>query len=567
MFFLKNKKKRHNWIYLWLIIFLISLLILSPQIISGRMIVGDDCWFHMNRAYEDMMQIKTGHFSGFINLFSFNSSGRIVNNLYGPLGGYLEGLILLVIKTWYRWELFNSLLVLVIAGGSMAYVSRKLGASFWLSALTGVFYLISFPFNRWVINQNFDGFGAMLIPWFLLAGYRIFKHDFSPVKLALLVTVTSQIHLMSTAIGITSLLISFILANCYPGRLMVWLKAVKATGLCLLLTINVWGSLLEIKGSNYLVPTFPYHGFLSIHNVIYGSVVNQPIINHVAVELIIFLIFGLVWIGLQHANSITKFCVIQGLFFFWLTTQYFPWAFLLKHYSMLASYLQFPERFLPVTIASLLLLFNQVRPRAMIIILLLGMVIVNAGFNVQNERNTINLQYTKLMKSSQNVILKKPVSFHYVEDSLHSDNDATFIKLTENRVPDYMPIKTPINQSSQYYQLRPDVQDLNDVINNRLKVHHHIMNRNTEELTFNARPGHEIQLPFVKYNHTKLWLNHQLIQPNLNLIHAIKIRPSQRHNTLIAQYQPSSWYSISIWIELLTWLILIIKLTVFRQLN
>ncbi|XIF19430.1 MAG: hypothetical protein AJITA_00076 [Acetilactobacillus jinshanensis] len=64
-----------------------------------------DYYFHMSRTYETAMQIKTGHFSYFLSLFSWNHNARIVNALYGPVGGYVSGLILLLVKSWSHWEI------------------------------------------------------------------------------------------------------------------------------------------------------------------------------------------------------------------------------------------------------------------------------------------------------------------------------------------------------------------------------------------------------------------------------------------------------------------------------
>lgn len=560
---IKNKFKLHRILPL-VIICLISVMVLSPQLMNHGTIIGEDCWFHMNRAYEAMMQIKTGHFSYFLDLFSFNRSGRIVTGIYGPLGSYFEGLLLLIVKTWYRWEITNSLIVLVISSLSVYYVAKRLGSSFFTSLVAGTFYMISFPFDRWVLNQNFDGFGAMLLPWVLLSGYQIYKHNFSSVKLALLMTLIIQVHVMSAFVAINSLLLSFVLANLKPGRFQLWKKTAESAGLCLLLTINFWGSLLEVKTSNKLVPTWPYHSFMSPSNVINIHMIKVPIKYQLVVELMILLLFGLILLVFRNFNPVTAFLAVQSLYFIWITSKYFPWVNLLRHHAMISSYIQFPERFLPLAIASIILLITQLRPRWLMLIVLLIPVLININTNMKNEQSRVNDFYQNTVLSQHNVMLSHRDSSQKVNQLLNSYKVGAFIKASNNMVPDYMPFYTDINQPKQYYRLQPNRQNQKQIINNRLSVRHAIVRRNIAKLTFNIHSRHQIQIPFVKYAHTKLWLNHRLIKPRLTQIQAIKIQPSQYHNVLEAQYQPSQWYKDLIIIELLSWLLLIVGVIIYR---
>lgn len=541
------------------IIFSVSVMVLLPQLMSHGTIIGDDCWFHMNRAYEAMMQIKTGHFSYFLDLFSFNRSGRIVTGVYGPLGSYLEGLLLLIVKTWYRWEITNSLIVLIISGLSVYYITKKLGSSRMISLMAGILYMISFPFDRWVLNQNFDGFGAMLLPWILLAGYRIYKHDFSTVKLALLVALIIQIHLMSAFVGINSLLLSFVLANFKTQRFQLWKKSIESAVLCTLLTVNCWGSLLEIKSSNNSVPTFPYHNFLSSSHTINIHMIKTPMTYQLITELIILLLLGLILLIFHNFKSVTFFLAVQSLYFMWITSKYFPWARLLEHHSMISSYIQFPERFLPLAIASIILLISQLKPRWLMLIMLLIPALINVNTNIKNEQDVLNHFYRDTILSQRNVITNRRDSPQALSRILNSNQNEKFIRISNNRVPDYMPFYTNIKQPNQYYRLRPDQQNQREILNNQLPIRRSVVGRNVAKLTFNVQPHRQIQIPFVKYAHTKLWLNHKDIKPKLTQLQAIKLRPNQRHNVLEAQYQPSRWYDALILVAIVSWVSLIIE--------
>ncbi len=91
-------------------IFSFSLTLLLPQILTKAVVTGDDIVFHYNRFYDTAMQIKSGDFSYIMSLHGYQQSGRIVNALYGPYLAYLQGALLLLAGTWYRYQLLSNLL-------------------------------------------------------------------------------------------------------------------------------------------------------------------------------------------------------------------------------------------------------------------------------------------------------------------------------------------------------------------------------------------------------------------------------------------------------------------------
>ena len=66
-----------------IIIFLASIFVVSPIILNKTPVLGVDGYFHYGRIYEAAMQIKHLNFS-MLNLYSFQQSGRIVNEVYSP---------------------------------------------------------------------------------------------------------------------------------------------------------------------------------------------------------------------------------------------------------------------------------------------------------------------------------------------------------------------------------------------------------------------------------------------------------------------------------------------------
>ncbi|TBV25789.1 hypothetical protein E0E55_13950, partial [Enterococcus faecium] len=76
---MKMKWFKKDLVIALVVIFICSFIIISPQIYKRSIILGTDVMFHLNRFFETAKQLETGKFNYFLSLFSFNSSGRIVN--------------------------------------------------------------------------------------------------------------------------------------------------------------------------------------------------------------------------------------------------------------------------------------------------------------------------------------------------------------------------------------------------------------------------------------------------------------------------------------------------------
>nr|HPI99784.1 hypothetical protein [Enterococcus sp.] len=110
------KKVIHTHGLAILVIFLVSLILILPQLLTKGMVLGSDAVFHYNRFYDAAMQIKEGNFQHFISMYGFQQSGRIVNALYGPLIAYIQGLLVLISPSWFGYQVFSRFMIFVLSG-------------------------------------------------------------------------------------------------------------------------------------------------------------------------------------------------------------------------------------------------------------------------------------------------------------------------------------------------------------------------------------------------------------------------------------------------------------------
>ena len=111
------KSRERLWVSLFIIAF--AILLVMPQLFTRKVILGSDSIFHYNRFYEAAMQLKNGNFSYFLSLYGFQQSGRIVNALYGPFFAYLQGGLILISGTWFRYQIVSRVLLHILAESSM----------------------------------------------------------------------------------------------------------------------------------------------------------------------------------------------------------------------------------------------------------------------------------------------------------------------------------------------------------------------------------------------------------------------------------------------------------------
>ena len=193
-------KKVLNWALPYLAIATIIYIIMYPQLISHGVILGTDSIFHFNRFYDTAKQIQQGNWSYFQSNFSFQQSGRVINAVYGPLFAYLNGILLGLLGTWFRYQVISSFLVYFIGGVGMYQLAIKVKASRRIALLVSMIFLCLGWLPRWELAQNMNAWGAALAPYMIMLGITMLQDRARPVHwlpLMSLMTIIVQIHLLA----------------------------------------------------------------------------------------------------------------------------------------------------------------------------------------------------------------------------------------------------------------------------------------------------------------------------------------------------------------------------------
>lgn len=539
------KSRERLWVSLFIISF--AILLVTPQLFTRKVILGSDSIFHYNRFYEAAMQLKNGNFSYFLSLYGFQQSGRIVNALYGPFFAYLQGGLILISGTWFRYQIVSRVLLHILAESSMYALLKQCKVKTSIALSLGLLYATTFSIQYWTMRQGFSSWGAALLPYcFIPAIHYVFYQRVDQVRLALSMALIFQIHVLSALMlammYLPFYLYTFVKATTSKKKETI-LKVLIAVILFLLLTVNVWGVLLYLRGANHLLDPFINREIGK--NGIDGTArywLYTPI--SLMVLLILQFIYAIVnWKKLARWKRILHF--IYFVFFF-LSTGLFPWQYLVENGNTFAELIQFPFRFfVPATILLLaitgLTVTRFVNWRKSIAVLLFAFAGVGL---IQNIMDTTD----RVKSAVQDGELISIVKHTYVEGDYQTisltmnDSDLSqFLNLVVKPTPDYVPIYGTIGKQNTY-----DLYYENIVTNQRTEK---LIKDNYLVLTWQADEGEKLNLPIVVYKDSILALNGKELDKddyNLSTIGTPTVSSQEGKNKLELRYQEPEWLFVAI---------------------
>ena len=548
--FFKSKEKL--WVPLIIVAF--AVLLVTPQLFTRKVILGSDSVFHYNRFYEAAMQIKNGNFSYFLSLYGFQQSGRIVNALYGPFFAYLQGGLVLISGTWFRYQIVSRILLHILAESSMYALLKQCKVKTTIALSLGLLYATTFSIQYWTMRQGFSSWGAALLPFGFIPAIRyIFYQKVEPIRLALSMALICQVHVLS-ALMLVMMYIPFYLYTfvtlSVAKKKETFVQVFIAVILFLLLTVNVWLILLYLRGTNHLLD--PFINREIGRNGIDGTArywLYTPI--SLMVLLVLQFVYAILnWKKLAKWKKILHF--IYFVFFF-LSTGLFPWQYLVENGNTFAELIQFPFRFfVPATILLLaitgLTVTRFVNWRKSIAVLLFAF----AGIGlIQNMMDTTD----RVKTAAQDGELISVVKHTYVEGDYQTisltmdDSDLSqFLNLVVKPTPDYVPIYGTIGKQNTY-----DLYYENVVKNQSAEK---MLEDGYLVLTWQAAEGEELNLPIVIYRDSILTLNGQELNKadyRLSTIGTPIVSSQKGQNKLVLSYQEPRWLVIAVWIPIIVW--------------
>ena len=543
----------------YLIILFAALVIIAPQVIAHSMILGSDSIFHFNRFYDAAKQVQNHNFSFFQTNYGFQQSGRIINAIYGPLFAYLNGCILGLVGTWYRYQILSSLVIYWLAGVGMYRLARYVKSSPQVATLLALTYMNIGWLPRWETAQNMNAWGAALAPFLGICAVRMVQDRQRPVNpwaLMAIMTVIIQIHMLSSLFFALTLVPFFIVGviNAEQPRQMWW-STIKAGLGTIVLTANVWGALLAIQMTNSIAKPAP---FKLTESVLLPSL-QTGTRDYIIVGLLLLFLAQICYVVKHFQQSLTNTTVtLVGAVFLLLSSPLIPWGMIEKLWPGLERFLQFPDRLTviayPLLLAGIAITTTFLEKRwtpakfqKVVGSTLLILVIWVQAANMYNIHEACQSYYTDEVISEQGGVATRSPHDHLIRRSVHTLHPGQLLQLVEKRSPDYLPIAKK-NLSKKY--VRSYAYE-NQIIEHANEFQHTVLPGGRLELTWHSYRAGEQRLPIVTYHQSQLTVNGQLVKHyRRSSIGAPYIHQRKGRNQVILEFMQPRWVTWLIWLSL-----------------
>ncbi|MGL9728850.1 hypothetical protein [Enterococcus sp. DIV0756] len=573
--------KKDLWFRTGKAIFIISLvafIMVSPQIFYKSIMVGDDISFHFNRIYDLAHQIETGDYNYFQSIYGFNQSGRIVNALYGYDLSYLLACLLLISKTWTRFQIISSFICYLLSGLNMYVLLKYLKISEKLSIILSMLYMSCALISFYALIQSFISWGGAFLPLLFLPAIKAVKdrqRPINPVFLSIPMSLLIATHILSAFIGVLAISPFFAVSFYHCKDKMKWLaKAIVSIGLTVLLSLNSLYSYLEVYLTNNLLSPFINNNMSN--STVMLSITKNETRNLGLIFSVLFIMHLLyvssIWKKLSILEKIINF--VGGLFLF-VSSNLVPWNTLASKISFFSTF-QFPMRFsiiayililsgIGLNLERLFTKLNSEQIKISKIILLTGAVI-----SIANVNNSV--------KESSNYWLSdnptqggNNTSYLYETDpnifrSKIKDKDLTkALDLIRKGTSDYLPIPENLN-SEDILGRDPYTIYKKEVMENPNNVKMSVTNDSKIKLEWFSENNNEIVVPIAIYSHSTIILNGEKVKPNSvkkSDLGFLKTKSKVGNNIVVVGYKSTFNMSIILTIKLITILFCFIYIIVY----
>ncbi|MGX7329358.1 hypothetical protein [Enterococcus bulliens] len=543
----------------YLILLGCAVLLSLPQLLSHNVMLGADYIFHYNRFYETAMQLKTGNFNYFLSIFSFQTTARMINALYGPVMAYLQGLLLLIAGTWFRYQLLTNFLLFFLSGSSMFYLLKKSHRSTGTSLFFAISYMTSYAILYGVYRQSFTSWGAVVFPFALVPLIKMIEEKkIEPLRLAIAIAVVAQVHFF------TSLLVVLIyfLAFCYVLTQKIDWFFIRQLALSILiflcLTANIWVVFLSVYPHDAIQAPF-------VNADMSSYTIDQS--SHIWLDYPMFFLAFIVlqWLlylrQIKSLPKITHVLVWMSAFFLFLSTSILPWSYFVEQKIPFVTLIQFPFRFFVPFIVLLFLSLAYLLDRTKIHTLwswkILGVLLclislTNAIQGTMKQLDKWDQLTTKDILSKHTFVTTQDIN--EIKESFYTRDLNQMLGFIIKSTPDYLPtekenIGNRYNEYEKHILFNPFTFSSVAQKNGELIV------------TWQAKQEALVTLPLINYAHTTLQLNGHTVESDIDheaILHLVTVTQQTGTNTLIVGYHYALYVLVGLWLTFFSWLALLV---------
>lgn len=567
-----KNKIRPIWVLL-----LVAILIVLPIYFNNTGMVFGDTYFHYNRIYEAAQQIRHNNFS-FINLYSFQQSGRVVNQVYSPLLTYFFGGILLLVGNWFRFQVISIVVVCFLAGVFTYHGARRLELTARTSLIIAIIYMSSFSIFNFIYSTSWRGVAAMFIPLLVGPMLDLYRGDWtwkSMFFLSIGISLIAQAQILAVTLILPMLVPFFVVGlvkSKHKWRSLGFLSA--AVVMAVILNLNVVLPYLELIKGNTILPPANFPLMEGVTNILVPFYNAGPLSN-VVVSVLFFMSFAGLILFWHRLKDFSKLVSIIGMVYMVLGTSLIPWSAVGTSFPALGNFLQLPRRFIIVglifmVLGAVLLLRDLMESSTrkisftavdfMLTIFAIASVtslmVTIDGWNSQSRSKSADLA-SGLATGKANVFAhklngKKISKIIELQPAFHSANTGKLIYAVDRVTPDYTPIQKYSNKVN-YYQLY-----INYVIKPKTRFKHTVKKDGIMQLTWHVSKSKTQNVPVVAYKNTRIKFNGKVLKHThlkQTAIGSLLLKSQKGLNKLQISYTPNKSTLLGTTLALISWII------------
>ncbi|WP_195556323.1 hypothetical protein [Weissella cibaria] len=568
--------KKVNW-QLILVVLIVPLVIMSPILFNGTALLGVDGYFHYNRIFEAAMQLRDRNLS-FLNLYTFQQAGRIVNQVYSPLVTYFFGALLLVAGTWYKFQILTLYIVYALGILTMYFSATKVGLTKRWALSLGVVYTSSAAMYGFVFGATWKSIALAIVPMVIPSLVHLFEGHFNwrrTVYLGVVVALLAQFQVLTVAI-VLPMLLPFFAHGVWvaQAKLRFLGRIVLAAILAIVLSLNTIMPLAEVYRNTLISP-------VAMNMVPQTSPIFQPMYtgvnsnSDIVISIMAFLLLGMTIAFWKKLSVVTRFMAIVAIVYLVVGTSLVPWHLLETNYPGLRSFLQMPRRIsltgYALTIVVVGKVSMEVRPEnnvvrhltpvilAVVSVLLLTQKVANNVYYVQNEKTPL---YAGLQATPRNVYSPDIHTFVQLQPLFHDGDMGKLIYHVDRTTPDYV----PVDSTTETHQ--PTYDAYMNSFSKQWRPYQHIVNGDgTMTLQWKSNIANKKRLiPVVAYEQTRLRMNGKTVNEGMlgrNVVGALFIPDKKGINKLTISYVPMFGTMAGIVASLIAWIAVFLNVAIW----
>lgn len=501
-------KIRSNKLKDYLVIVLFGILAyfyIAMLLHSGKLFVGTDRIFHLERMEEFYRTFKSGHLVSMVSTFSFSKIGQPINTYY-PWGNLIFYALIRScfnnpITAYYLFIGLEQFLGLLVAYYSVLKINGRRRQALGFSIILRFSSYILF--NDFSMAANGQAWAMVFMPLVFSGFYcLVIKNEYLTGSIAMVLGLTAEVycHVLTCAITIIALVIVYGISLFFQKNKVKTLISIVSSVVVFLVTSSGFmvPMIISMSQNNVLFPKIGKQDFSAMYplvkrlsQVILLSLDNSVLWRSPNIGLVLITAAFLGALSFNKNNFLDKISYLLGVMFLVLGSTMLPWM-VIKGSPL--NIFQFPWRFFSLSILFLAYFVSSKIYSKKVVLFFVTALTVYMGFT--------GIRMYELSQSAHKVAITPTEQTHPWNYFITSKNYEHILSLNRNVASD-----------SHYSDYLPknSVENRNEVLNHRIQIGNQRVYLDTKSIKPSYQgetylvPEHQqregtITLPFYIYN-------------------------------------------------------------------